>query len=399
MSRVKASRGFVIITDNHGQISDVLRDDLELFDSEKDFPKLIDIMDNESKSKAESFLSALRTEQAIYGWEMNILLHGEITLVYFVGARHQNNLLLIGSTDPYGTHSYFDELVQINNEQVNAFRRALKDVFMATLSETQQIEEIYTRFMELNNELASMQRNLARKNRELEKLNEQKNKFIGMMAHDLRSPLGSIYLLSEFILMSGKERLSEDEKEALEQIVQMSEYMSNIISDLLDISVIESGNLSLDLQKADISESIQRCIKLNQLFADEKSISIISSQKGGDIPVTMMDISKVDQVINNLLSNAIKYSPRSTTIRIVTQVVDKTIVIDVSDEGQGIPKRELGRLFKPYGKTSIETTGGEKSTGLGLMIVKRIVEEHGGNIWVESVYGKGSTFSFSIPIT
>ncbi|TXT57757.1 MAG: putative Histidine kinase [Candidatus Thorarchaeota archaeon] len=397
MSRIEDSRGFVVIANEDGQITHILRDDIHIFDEYDSLPTLLELMDSESVSKAESFLSAIRTEKAIYGWEMNLVIDGKVTLVYFVGAAHQNEILLIASTDPYGTHSYFDELIRINNDQVNAFRTALKDVFLMSTSESEQVEEMYTRFMQLNNELAAMQRDLARKNRELIKLNEQKSRFIGMMAHDLRSPLTSIVLLSDFVLLGSKERLALDEIEALEQITKMSKYMANIIGDLLDLSVIESGHLTLKKERKSIAESIQRCVKLNQLIADKKEITIIFRQEG-DIPELMMDVSKIDQVINNLISNAIKYSPENTTIIITLWSQNGKVIVDVADEGQGIPKDELGQIFTPYGKTTAKTTGGEKSIGLGLIIVKKIVEAHKGTIMVRSEPQNGATFSFTIPI-
>ena len=118
-----------------------------------------------------------------------------------------------------------------------------------------------------------------------------------------------------------------------------------------------------------------------------------------EIPVIVMDPDRIDQVMNNLINNAIKFSYPNTTITLRSCVQDQDVVISVQDQGQGIPAQEVDNLFTDFGRTSVRPTAGEKSTGLGLSIVKRIVELHGGRIWVESTVGVGSIFTFTLPKT
>jgi signal transduction histidine kinase len=113
----------------------------------------------------------------------------------------------------------------------------------------------------------------------------------------------------------------------------------------------------------------------------------------------LVDVPKIEQVLNNLISNAGKFSASNSTVEVRAYKNDTEIVISVKDEGQGIPADEVDRLFIPFGNLSVKSTGGEQSTGLGLAIVKRIVEGHKGRIWVQSEVGVGSTFSFSLPLT
>ena len=110
------------------------------------------------------------------------------------------------------------------------------------------------------------------------------------------------------------------------------------------------------------------------------------------------DPGKITQVVNNLISNAIKFSNPGTTINVNSFQTDTEIYISVQDQGQGIPKNELDKLFQPFSKLSVRSTAGERSTGLGLNIAKRIITGHQGRIWVESEVGKGSTFTFSLPL-
>mgnify|MGYP003456848650 FL=1 len=111
------------------------------------------------------------------------------------------------------------------------------------------------------------------------------------------------------------------------------------------------------------------------------------------------DATKIEQVLNNLVSNAVKYSHAGTAVRVSVGAVGKEIVVAVRDQGQGIPGAELSKLFQPFSRTSVKSTAGEKSTGLGLAITHKIVEGHGGRIWVDSRQGEGSTFSFSLPLS
>ena len=173
--------------------------------------------------------------------------------------------------------------------------------------------------------------------------------------------------------------------------------MLRLLNDLLDVSAIESGNLNLNLVKADLVPVIKKNIELNNVIAHKKNIHIHIHQSGL-IPEIIFDEGKIEQVLNNLISNAIKYSKQETTINVNISKSDKEIVVAVADQGQGIPETELGKIFKPFERTSVKSTGGEKSTGLGLSIVRKLILGHKGKIWVESKVGEGSTFYFSLPI-
>ena len=173
--------------------------------------------------------------------------------------------------------------------------------------------------------------------------------------------------------------------------------MLNLVEDLLDISAIENGNIQLRSETVDIVELIKNNIFFNMNLAKEKNISLVFSPSI-NIKLLSIDKGKMDQVMNNLISNAIKYSHEHTHIQIDLTEEKQSIVCSIQDQGQGIPREELEHLFKPFQKTSTKTTAGESSTGLGLYIVKRIIEAHQGKIWIKSEIGKGSTFSFSLPI-
>jgi signal transduction histidine kinase len=133
----------------------------------------------------------------------------------------------------------------------------------------------------------------------------------------------------------------------------------------------------------------------NRLIASRKNITL--DLEADSIPMALFDAAKMEQVLDNLTTNAIKYSPRGSQVHIRLQTSAEEILLSVQDEGPGIPPAELDKLFKPFQKTSVKSTAGEKSTGLGLVIVKRIVTGHGGRIWVESQVGTGSVFYVAVP--
>jgi PAS domain S-box-containing protein len=239
---------------------------------------------------------------------------------------------------------------------------------------------------------------LRQSNARLRELNDQKNEFLGMAAHDLRNPIAVIQNSSLILSRYSTENLSEKQKEFLQKICDTSKFMLELLNSLLDISKIESGKLELEKTKNDYPEFVRRNIEFNRFFATEKSISI-DSALSNDIPPVDFDKNKIEQVLNNLISNAIKYSHPHTTIRVEVLKERGFVVTRVVDQGQGIPENELPHVFKPFQKASTKPTAGEKSTGLGLAIVKKIVEGHQGLIGVESKVGKGSTFFFKLPLS
>ncbi len=230
---------------------------------------------------------------------------------------------------------------------------------------------------------------------DMNKLNERKNYFLGMAAHDLRNPLGNIKSLIDMIQRSAKERLNAEEIEFLHLTDKVADSALNLIANLLDIVKIESGKLNLELSLTDISSLMIQSIYSVSFLAEPKHILIIYDPV--EMPELILDPARMQQVIVNLLSNAIKYSHPNTIVKISVSESDKEVIIAVKDQGQGIPADDIGKLFEPFVKANVRSTAGEQSTGLGLVICKKIAEAHGGRIWVESQVGVGTTFFVAIP--
>lgn len=252
--------------------------------------------------------------------------------------------------------------------------------------------------LSLNEELSSLTRQLHKSNAELTRLNEQKNQFLGMAAHDLHNPLVVISLAAECLGENGRPVLDDGCREYVSLIRSSCRLAQHLVSSFLDVSVIESGRLKLDIQAVDIRTVVEQARSLLHIKASEKQVQMVVAFDK-DVPqMIMMDGPKIEQVITNLLSNAIQHSYPSSTIHIAVQNEGMNLLVSVKDEGVGIPPEAISRLFQPFEAGVTKKTGGERSTGLGLLISRKVVEAHRGTISVHSEVGKGSTFTFTIPI-
>jgi signal transduction histidine kinase len=260
-----------------------------------------------------------------------------------------------------------------------------------------ELELMRKSLVELNSELSSLTRELHKKNAELERLNRLKNQFLGYAAHDLRKPIGAIMSYSEFLLSETSTVLNEEHRRFLETISSSSIFMKTLVDDFLDVARIESGQLELDLQPADLSGIIDSSVALSEILARKRDISL-SSNCNQEVPRILLDGAKIEQVLNNLIANAIEHSEPGSTVEIEASHAAEIVTVLVRDHGPGLTQEEMQRLFKPFVRTAERKPSGAKSTGLGLVITRKVIEAHLGKIWVESEVGKGATFGFSIPV-
>lgn len=228
----------------------------------------------------------------------------------------------------------------------------------------------------------------------LEAMDEQKNKFLGMVAHDLRNPLASIMGFSELLL--GTEVPETSQREFLQVIHKASEEMLGLLNNLLDISVIESGQFDMALQPTDLIELVNYRLRLNQVKAQNKGMKLTFSAAPAHLEIAC-DGERIAQVLDNLLSNAIKYAPPDSEVSVQLQDRPDQVEVSVTDQGPGIPAEKRDRLFGTFQKLGSKTTGGEKSTGLGLAIVKKIIAAHGGEVGIAQEMSQGSRFYFTLP--
>ncbi len=283
--------------------------------------------------------------------------------------------------------------------KVKAFQNGGVDYISKPFNKDELIARVdaQLRVKTLNDELKKKNDELHRLNVELGHLNEQKNQWIGMVAHDLRSPLTVVMGVGDLLMLQAKNELTEKQFKYLERMKTSSLYMLNLINNLLDVKMVESGNLSLEVDEADLVALVRQSVELNNFLAEAKGITINFTHEGA-IPRLRLDPAKMEQVVNNVLSNAVKYSEGGRNVWVNLETGPSEVMISVRDEGLGIPPEDLEHIFNAFEKGSTKPTAGEKSLGLGLAIVKKVVEGHGGSIRVESQVGTGSTFDISLPI-
>jgi len=232
---------------------------------------------------------------------------------------------------------------------------------------------------------------------QLSRANAAKNKFLGMAAHDLRNPLASIRGLSEFLRDGTVGDLTPDQLELINLIHQASQNMVSLVNDLLDVATIEAGELKLALAPVALADIMEKSIAMSAREASRKKTVILFDQCEAT-PVLTLDADKIRQVVDNLLSNAVKYSPPGSTVSVGLRALPLGAhAISVRDQGKGIPEGERDRLFKDFSRLSVQPTGGEKSTGLGLAICRKIVEAHNGTIVAENLPAGGCEFRVTLP--
>ncbi len=250
--------------------------------------------------------------------------------------------------------------------------------------------------LETNTELSNMTRQYQKTNAQLTKINEQKNTFLGIAAHDLRSPLASILAYCDFLL----EETDIDEGEKInfiDNIKLLSRHMLDLLEDLLDITRIEMGKLSLELESVRLVDLVRKNLELNRAIAERKQIGVRLGCHE-DLPDILLDPMKIGQVVNNIVSNAIKYSNSGTEIEVGVFRSGNYAAVSVKDKGIGIASKDLDKIFQPFAKLKQKGTAGETSTGLGLAIVQKIITGHKGRVWVESEEGKGTAVYFTLPL-
>ncbi|MBS1513997.1 MAG: tetratricopeptide repeat-containing sensor histidine kinase [Bacteroidetes bacterium] len=239
----------------------------------------------------------------------------------------------------------------------------------------------------------SINEELKTANEKLVELNNEKNEFLGIAAHDLKNPLSAISL-SVAALRKLKDKYSPEQVDRkLEQIELTSMRMQDIIKNFLDINAIESGRINLNRKKINVLDILDKIISDNHVLTERKGIKLNMISDLQDVYI-MGDYAGLMEVFENLFSNAIKYSPLKSEVTIKCEINEpkENVIVSFIDEGMGIKQEEMSKLFKKFSKLSTKPTAGENSTGLGLSIVKKLIESMDGEVWCESVYGEGSNF-------
>ncbi len=260
----------------------------------------------------------------------------------------------------------------------------------------QLYEALKKSYDELEERVRDRTLELAKANEELVRLNKMKSDFVSAVSHELRTPLTSIKGYAALMRNGPPGAVSKEQGERLEKINRHTDYLSSMISDLLDIARIESGRVGMTIQPIALGRLVETVADLLGPQLKEKELSL-KVELPADLPPLQADESRFQRVLINLLSNAIRFTPNKGTITIHGTRTNAALQVDVTDTGYGMAPEDLSKLFLEFFRADNPVNRERKGTGLGLVLVKRIIEAHGGKIWVASQLGKGSTFSFTLP--
>lgn len=233
----------------------------------------------------------------------------------------------------------------------------------------------------------------------LQEADQIKDKFIQITAHDLKSPLTTIGFGLQIMeeALPALTRVLPEFARIHARMTEASETMQEIVSDYLDLQIIQSGRLELELQQVSLNAVAESVVRQLDDYAQSKKIAI-QTEFDPRLPSLRADHNRLKQIANNLVNNAVKYSPSYTAVLIRTCLSDGGIRLEVVDSGPGILQEEVPLLFQEFSRLSNRPTGGEKSSGVGLAITKYLVEAHDGQIFVDTEPGQGSTFAVEFPI-
>jgi signal transduction histidine kinase len=258
-----------------------------------------------------------------------------------------------------------------------------------------------------------------------EHASKTKSDFLANMSHELRTPLNSIMGFSQILQNELYGAMNEKQKSYVNDIFGSGRHLLNVINDILDLAKVESGKMALELSAFPLRELINGSVAMLREKAAKHEIQLdVELRTGAELELEA-DERKLKQILFNLLSNAVKFTPDGGSVRVSARLIadfglqisdfktdvkqavidnsairnpQSAIEISVADTGIGIKPEDLGKLFKEFTQLESPYTKGYEGTGLGLALTKKLVELHGGAIRVESEYGKGSTFTFALPI-
>lgn len=389
-------QALVLGCDAQGRVRAICEDGLGLTPCASIGEPVFALADAANQEKARSFLDAVQSAGVAFDWEINVPGDGTLVPLHWAGSRGEQALVVLLARTRGG--------LLYSTERGSAHAPELADAFRALRAEGARLAEEHSRrdarlldeLTRLNNELAALQRELARRNAELERLDQLKNRFLGMAAHDLRKPTGVIVTYTEFVLDEAGPTLAAEHRRFLQTCLHAATGMKRLVDDFLDVAVIESGKLRLDLSPTTAAEIVAGAAEIVRLVAAKKKVQFTAEPADAGRRLTA-DAAKLQQVLMNLVGNAVEHSRPGQRVWLDSRWAARELVLAVRDQGPGLTPEDQARLFVPFAKAGTRKTSGERSVGLGLQIARLIVEAHQGRIWVESTPGAGATFLVAVP--
>lgn len=342
-------------------------------------------------------ISPSKTEFEIFGFEASAIILGLFFGVALSGAATfliMNNANNKKSKKHKGAQMNEKNLSPAEREKLLAENSNLKAEIAALRG---QIDAMQARSEELkkqNKELEKKIALLSKSKGEVEELSRQKDELFAVIIHDIKNPAALIKSLVE--LLRSYDLNATEQQEVINDILATTSRIVSLSQEVSKILALE-GQLKLDIISSNVNDLVQDVYHNNKIASDKKQLKMYLELQE-DLPNCEMDYQKIEEVIDNLVSNAIKFTQNGGTIRMKTELKENAVRTHISDNGLGLSSDDVKNAFQRGAKLSAQPTGDESSTGLGLWIVKKLVEAHNGRVWIKSALGKGSTFSFSVPL-
>jgi signal transduction histidine kinase len=349
------------------------------------------------ESDREHFVRLLKEEQSLssistaldQAFRRKICVMFKVTsfvISPFLPKEGEKGLLFAGANNPDIVINEGDEeLIKILANQIGQ-----------ALENARLFEKTWQAHQELENRVEQRTKELSRALEEISQVNQRKNDFVSNVSHELRTPLTSIKGYASILLAGKLGVIPEEAHKRLEKINKHSDELVQFVNELLDIARIESGRMTLKIAPFNLKNMIDEVTDMLTVQMAQKQIAFTAAIPD-NLPEVMADYSQIKRVFINLVNNAFKYTPLGGKITIQLRSSDTGIQIDIMDTGCGIPEDALGKLFTEFYRVDTAINQEVKGTGLGLAMVKHIIEAHKGKVSVKSKIGLGTTFSFTLP--
>ena len=246
-----------------------------------------------------------------------------------------------------------------------------------------------------NIQLLQKKEELLAAKQKLEALQKRKDEVFATAVHDIKNPASAIHGYLE--LLESYDLTASEQQEIIQNMIQSSEQIFKLTKEITEVVANENPEPMLKKASTSIKNIIDSVCSQNMAYADSKKVKLVN-KSSMNIPNVLIDGGKIEEVIDNLVNNAIKYAPEGTSVFVSTYFTSAKLTVEVADDGVGLSDEDVSKAFTKGTKLSSKPTGKESSSGLGLWIVKRIVEEHDGKVFLKSKLGVGSTFSFELPV-
>jgi signal transduction histidine kinase/CheY-like chemotaxis protein len=285
---------------------------------------------------------------------------------------------------------FIDHLRQVSNEE--EFQSP-----MIRPAPSRELEQLRLAFVDLTADLQKREDHQRIHRKKLEELASVKTNILSIVSHDLRTPLTSILLYAKMLQDDLDGLTADDQRHFLGIISDECKRLSRLVDDLLEVQGLEAGRAQWHMESQDLADTTRSCARVFEAMADSKSIRF-SVDCPESLPPVEADADKISQVLSNLISNALKYTPAEGEVRLIVRSEANKILFTVADNGPGIPRDRWDQIFDRFTQLSDPNVRQINGVGLGLYIVRKIVERHGGIVWVDSEIGRGSQFNVSLPI-